>query len=193
MDLQIRDFDDFSYPRRRPWLPVVLLLIIVAAFAVYRVRGKREKPGNGEVPTETAEPTSESGPAVKLPLLAARSVAKTNAEPGGGSGVRGGKARELSAKARALESSGDLLGAREVKEALHQYRAAAEMAPEIGELPFWHAVTLADLGRVDEALPIFRDVFARNAGWATLLPRLPQAGLLRDDPEMMRRILALAP
>jgi uncharacterized Ntn-hydrolase superfamily protein len=87
----------------------------------------------------------------------------------------------------------DLLGAGEVEEALHEYRAAAEMAPEIEELPFWHAVTLADLGRVDEALPIFRDVFARNADWATLLPRLPQAGLLRDDPEMMGRILALAP
>ena len=50
-----------------------------------------------------------------------------------------------------------------------------------------------DLGRVDEALPIFRDVFARNADWATLLPRLPKAGLLRDDPEMMRQVLAVAP
>jgi uncharacterized Ntn-hydrolase superfamily protein len=87
----------------------------------------------------------------------------------------------------------DLLGAGEVEEALHEYRAAAEMAPEIEELPFWHAVTLADLGRVDEALPIFRDVFARNADWATLLPRLPKAGLLRDDAEMMGRILALVP
>jgi len=87
----------------------------------------------------------------------------------------------------------DLLGGGKVKEALHEYRAAAEMAPEIEELPFWHAVTLADLERVDEALPIFRDVFARNTDWATLLPRLPKAGLLRDDPEMMRRILALAP
>jgi len=85
----------------------------------------------------------------------------------------------------------ELLGAGEVEGALHEYRAAAEMAPEIEELPFWHAVTLADLGRVDEALPIFRDVFARNAGWAILLTRLPSAGLLRDDPEMMRRILAL--
>jgi uncharacterized Ntn-hydrolase superfamily protein len=82
----------------------------------------------------------------------------------------------------------DLLGAGEVEEALHEYRAAAGMAPEIEELPFWHAVTLADLGRVDEALPIFRDVFARNRDWATLLTRLPQAGLLRDDPEMMGRI-----
>lgn len=87
----------------------------------------------------------------------------------------------------------DLLGAGEVEEALHEYRTAAEMAPQIEELPFWHAVTLADLGRVDEALPIFRDVFARNADWATLLPRLPRAGLLRDDPEMMGRILGVAP
>jgi len=86
----------------------------------------------------------------------------------------------------------DLLGAGEVDGALHEYRAAAEIAPENEELPFWHAVTLADLGRVDEALPIFRDVFTRNADWAVLLPRLPKAGLLRDDPEMMRRILALA-
>jgi uncharacterized Ntn-hydrolase superfamily protein len=87
----------------------------------------------------------------------------------------------------------ELLGAGEVEEALHEYRTAAEMAPEVEELPFWHAVTLADLGRVDEALPIFRDIFARNADWATLLPRLPKAGLLRDDTEMMRRILAEVP
>jgi len=84
----------------------------------------------------------------------------------------------------------DLLGAGEVEGALQEYRAAAEMAPEIEELPFWQAVTLADLGRVDEALPIFQDVFTRNPDWATLVSRLPQAGLLRDDPDMMRRILA---
>jgi uncharacterized Ntn-hydrolase superfamily protein len=92
-----------------------------------------------------------------------------------------------------MNQGDELLGAGEVEQALQEYRAAAEMAPEIAELPFWHAVTLADLGHMDEALPLFRDVFARNADWATLLPRLPKAGLLRDDPEMMRRILALAP
>jgi uncharacterized Ntn-hydrolase superfamily protein len=90
-----------------------------------------------------------------------------------------------------MNQGDELLGAGQVEEALGEYRAAAEMAPEIDELPFWHAVTLADLGRVDEAMPIFKDVFVRNPDWATLLPRLPRAGLLRDDPEMMRRILAL--
>jgi uncharacterized Ntn-hydrolase superfamily protein len=83
----------------------------------------------------------------------------------------------------------DLLGSGRVQDALEEYRIAAQMAPQIEELPFWHAVTLADLGRVDEALPIFRQVFAVNADWATLVQRLPAAGLLRDDAEMMRRIL----
>jgi len=81
------------------------------------------------------------------------------------------------------------LGDGKVEEALEEYRAAAALAPHIEELPFWHAVTLADIGRLDEALPIFQRVFAANPAWATLVQRLPAAGLLRDDPEMMRRIL----
>jgi uncharacterized Ntn-hydrolase superfamily protein len=90
-----------------------------------------------------------------------------------------------------MNQGDELMGDGQTEEALREYRAAAEMAPEIEEMPFWHAVTLADMGCVDEALPIFRDVFAKNADWAKLLSRLPKAGLLRDDPEMMQRILAL--
>lgn len=85
-----------------------------------------------------------------------------------------------------------LMGADDIEGALREYSAASAMVPESEELPFWHAVTLADLGRVDEALPIFRDVFARNDAWATLVERLPGAGMmLQDDPEMLRRILAV--
>jgi len=84
----------------------------------------------------------------------------------------------------------DLLGKGLVAEALSQYRAAAEMVPDIAELPFWHAVTLADMGRVDDALPIFRDIFARDPNLALLVQRLPAAGLLKDDPAMIARILS---
>ncbi len=94
---------------------------------------------------------------------------------------------------RRMNRGDELLGAGQTEKALREYRAAAQMAPQIEELPFWHAVTLADLGRVDEALPILRDVFARNPDWATLLTRLPPAGLLRDDAEMMDLILAQVP
>ncbi|WP_299024951.1 DUF1028 domain-containing protein [uncultured Thermanaerothrix sp.] len=77
-----------------------------------------------------------------------------------------------------------------VEEALEAYRRAAEMAPHLDELPFWHAVTLAELGRLEEALPIFKHVFARNPDWADLLTRLPAAGLLRRDEAMLQAILA---
>lgn len=85
----------------------------------------------------------------------------------------------------------DLLGSGDVEQALDAYRTAATMAPHIDELPFWHAVTLADLGRVEEALPIFREVFAEHPGWRALVQRLPASGLLRDDAEMMERILSV--
>ena len=82
------------------------------------------------------------------------------------------------------------LGEGRIDEALRCYTTADELAPEMDELPFWHATTLADMGRVDEALPIFRRVFELNPNWAELLKRLPPVGLLRDNPEMMAKILA---
>lgn len=85
-----------------------------------------------------------------------------------------------------------LLGEDRVEEALVQYRTAAQMAPQIPELPFWQAVTLADLGRVDEALPLFQDVFARDPNLVVLVQRLPGSGLLRDDPQMLARVLSVA-
>ena len=85
----------------------------------------------------------------------------------------------------------DRLGEGETEKALEEYRAAALMVPEIEELPFWQAVTLADLGRMGEALPIFEQVFRVNPAWADLLERLPPVGLLKDDPEMMQQILAM--
>ncbi|TDA68118.1 MAG: DUF1028 domain-containing protein [Chloroflexi bacterium] len=79
----------------------------------------------------------------------------------------------------------------QVEQALNAYRSAAELAPDMDELPFWHALTLADLNRMDEAAPIFKSVFQVNPNWAELVKRLPAAGLLRDDPELLQRILAL--
>lgn len=90
-----------------------------------------------------------------------------------------------------MNKGDEFLADGEVDQALIAYRTAAELAPDMDELPFWHAVTLADLGRLEEAIPIFRAVFEQNSNWAELAARLPAAGLLRDDAEMMKRILAL--
>jgi uncharacterized Ntn-hydrolase superfamily protein len=91
-----------------------------------------------------------------------------------------------------LMNQGDaLLAENEMKGALEKYGQAAALAPDIDELPFWQAVTLADMGKVEEALPIFAQVFKQNPNWVELVQRLPASELLRDDPQMMRRILSM--
>ncbi len=88
-----------------------------------------------------------------------------------------------------MNAGDDLLGQNRIEEALTEYSTAARMAPQIPELPFWHAVTLADLGRIEEALPLFRTVFSADSNLATLVERLPAAGLLHASPQMLARIL----
>jgi uncharacterized Ntn-hydrolase superfamily protein len=93
-----------------------------------------------------------------------------------------------------MMNQGDaLLSLGKTEEAFEAYNTAAEMAPDMEELPFWQAVTMADLGNVEKALPIFKRVFASNANWAELLQRLPKASLFKDDPAVMQRILEVAP
>lgn len=70
-----------------------------------------------------------------------------------------------------------------------EYAAAAELASEIVELPFWHAVALANNGKLDEALPIFKRVFAKEPKWAELAPRLVKAELLPGEAGVLNRIV----
>jgi uncharacterized Ntn-hydrolase superfamily protein len=91
-----------------------------------------------------------------------------------------------------LMNEGDALLAKGLNdEAREKYTLAAAKAPDIEELPFWQAVTLADTGRLEEALPIFDIIFKKNIDWAELVKRLPSSGLLKNDTNMMKSILAL--
>lgn len=97
-------------------------------------------------------------------------------------------------RAYAHANRGDeLMTEQKLDEALKEYEASSKIAPEIQELPFWHAVTLASVGREKEAEPIFRAVFAKEPQWMELLKRLPAAGLMPNDPALMQRIVALGP
>jgi uncharacterized Ntn-hydrolase superfamily protein len=87
----------------------------------------------------------------------------------------------------------ELMTEKRVDEALKEYAAASRLVPEVLELPFWHAVTLASIGREAEAAPIFTQVFAKEPIWAELLLRLPAAGLFPNDQALIARIRALAP
>ena len=112
--------------------------------------------------------------------------------------------RRLVALQRAYNhmNAGDLATEKGDREgALREYGAAEKIAAatpgilpsRLNEMQFWHAVALVNMGRTDEALPIFRRVFAADRNWALMAERLPNVGQLPDDPEVIRRILAQSP
>ena len=69
-----------------------------------------------------------------------------------------------------------------------EYRKAFELSPNNEEIPFWHAVALADVDKMDAALPIFEKLFRKNPNWYELVLRLPESGLLKDDPVRLKKI-----
>jgi len=77
-----------------------------------------------------------------------------------------------------------------VDEAVKAYSAAEALVPDSHEMIFWHAATLAGAGQVDESLPIFARAFELWPQWRELVPRLPAAGLLPDDDDLIERILS---
>jgi uncharacterized Ntn-hydrolase superfamily protein len=74
--------------------------------------------------------------------------------------------------------------------ALKEYGAAEAMFPDNLEMKFWHAVSLASLGRVDESLPLFKVVFAADPNWLELAKRLPAKGFLSVSDEGLTQIIA---
>ncbi len=73
--------------------------------------------------------------------------------------------------------------------AMKEYSTAESMFPDNVEMKYWHAVTLANNGKVDESLPIFKEVFTIDRNWLELTPRLPKSGLLNVTDEQLQKIL----
>jgi uncharacterized Ntn-hydrolase superfamily protein len=93
-------------------------------------------------------------------------------------------------RAYSLMNEGDLAVERKDHEgALRFYGAAETLVPDNAEMIYWHAVALVNMKHLDESLPLFRKVFARDPNWRKLTPRLVSAGLLPDDKMALDRIL----
>ena len=74
-----------------------------------------------------------------------------------------------------------------------EYAAAAALLPGSLEVQYWAAVTLATVGELDAALPVFRKVFAADPNWVELTRRLLKPGIIPDTPEghaLVERIVA---
>ncbi|OWY25567.1 DUF1028 domain-containing protein [Sphingobacteriales bacterium UPWRP_1] len=74
-------------------------------------------------------------------------------------------------------------------EAMQEYAAAQKLFPDNEEMSYWTAVTLANAGKTDEALALFKMVFAKNEQWRILTTRIVNNKLLTVDTQTLMRIL----
>ena len=65
------------------------------------------------------------------------------------------------------------------------------MFPDNLEMTYWHAISLANLGRLDEALPMFKNIFRKDDNWRILTERLPASDLLNVDEKDLKKILTV--
>jgi len=114
---------------------------------------------------------------------------------------RGGRGTRKRAHDR-VDAADELAAASDMEAALEQYAAAHRARPDNPELAFWHGVALVATGREQEApglleqafragdgwRELLEQAFRAGHGWRELLRRLPAAGLLPNDDELISRL-----
>lgn len=87
-------------------------------------------------------------------------------------------------------NNGDLaVEKNDMAKAMQEYSAAMEMFPENLEMKYWTAVTLANNGKFNDALPLFKEIFSKDNNWKILTPRLITNGLLKVSDAQLKEIL----
>ena len=75
--------------------------------------------------------------------------------------------------------------------ATKEYEIAQKLVPKDVEMKFWYAIALVNNGKNEEALPLFKTVFASNNNWTLLIPRLRKVDILTCDDETEKVILSM--
>lgn len=76
-----------------------------------------------------------------------------------------------------------------VPEALMLYGKAETLFPDNLEMKYWKAVAMANSGKYDEALKVFKAIFKDDDNWRILTMRLPASGLLDIPEDELERII----
>jgi uncharacterized Ntn-hydrolase superfamily protein len=76
----------------------------------------------------------------------------------------------------------------DMSKALSEYTSAEKMFPDNLEMQYWHAITLANNGKTDEAVKMLRKIYKQDDNWRTLTGRLPASGLLNVDAGTLKKL-----
>lgn len=72
--------------------------------------------------------------------------------------------------------------------ALREYNTAMQMFPDNLEMKYWTAVSLVNIGKIEQALLIFQEIFAKDKNYIELTKRIVPNGLLKADDLLLKRI-----
>jgi uncharacterized Ntn-hydrolase superfamily protein len=73
--------------------------------------------------------------------------------------------------------------------AVAKYTAAGELLSDNEEMIFWQAAFLSGAGKFEEAIPLFRKVFAINPNWRTFTPDLVRLGHVKMKDSELERLM----
>jgi uncharacterized Ntn-hydrolase superfamily protein len=73
--------------------------------------------------------------------------------------------------------------------AMKEYSTAMKMFPDNLEMKYWTAVALANKGMLKDALPMLKEIFAKDKNWKDLTPRLLPNGLLQVNGDQIKEIM----
>lgn len=76
-----------------------------------------------------------------------------------------------------------------MQKAKELYGKAEEMFPQNLEMKFWHAITLANNGQIQEARQMLQSIYRKNKDWRELARRLPKVGLLNVNDRQLSQLL----
>lgn len=77
----------------------------------------------------------------------------------------------------------------DMEAAMKEYTAAEEMFPDNLEMKYWHAITLANNGDIQEAAEMLAEIYQKDDNWRKMTERLPASGLLTVDEDALNKLL----
>ena len=87
---------------------------------------------------------------------------------------------------RLLDEGDNALEKGEKDRAFSVYQRALSLAPENLEMKYWYAVSLANIGEIEKAAVLFREVYSEDENWRELTRRLPEARLLKVSKDELQ-------
>ena len=95
---------------------------------------------------------------------------------------------EVARAYRAMDAGDNAIEEGDFERAGREYGAAAELAPGNPEVLFWHAVSLANDGRMEDAVEVLARVYEMDPVWRELPRRLVEPEILIVSEHDLRRM-----